>query len=178
MTGHSVIPDEQLLPVIARCSSVTGIGYIRTMRNFALESGTVLAQFTFYHPYPGTKDFHEFTSDIKNLAKVNFTPKHKSKMLDERFWLKAINENDVMVHPNIAKTDLKIENKKCWDQFYSIRESRLNELSGAGSRKSGRFPRKSLTSCCASHSEEFMADRGCRPTAFKPENLVCSPKRL
>lgn len=99
------------------------IDTIRTMRNFALESGTVLAQFTFYHPYPGTKDFHEFTSDIKNIAKLNFVPKHKSKMLEERFWLKPINENDVMVHPNIAKTDLKVENKKCWDQFYSLRES-------------------------------------------------------
>ena len=93
------------------------------MRNFALESGTVLAQFTFYHPYPGTKDFHEFTSDIKNIAKVNFVPKHKSKMLEERFWLKPINENDVMVHPNIGKTDLKVKNKKCWDEFYSIRQS-------------------------------------------------------
>ena len=30
---------------------------IRTRRKFALESGSILAQFTFYHPYPGTKDF-------------------------------------------------------------------------------------------------------------------------
>ena len=31
---------------------------IRTMKNFALDSGTILAQFTFYHPYPGSNDFH------------------------------------------------------------------------------------------------------------------------
>lgn len=30
---------------------------IQAMRKFALQSSSVLAQFTFYHPYPGTQDF-------------------------------------------------------------------------------------------------------------------------
>ncbi len=96
---------------------------LRTMRKFALQSGTMLAQFTFYHPYPGTKDFHEFTSDIKNLTKPNFIPKHKARMRDERFWLKPINEAEAIVHPNISKKELIEENRKCWDEFYSIREA-------------------------------------------------------
>jgi radical SAM superfamily enzyme YgiQ (UPF0313 family) len=94
---------------------------LQTMRKFALQSGTMLAQFTFYHPYPGTKDFHEFTSDIKNLGKPNFVPKHKARMRDERFWLKPVNEAEAIVHPNISKEDLVAENRKCWDEFYSIR---------------------------------------------------------
>jgi radical SAM superfamily enzyme YgiQ (UPF0313 family) len=96
---------------------------LRTMRNFAKESGTALAQFTFYHPYPGTKDFYEFTSDIRNLAKPNFVPKHKVRMRDERFWLKPMNEAEAIVHPNISKEELLAENRKCWNEFYSVRES-------------------------------------------------------
>src|SRR3989441_8021485 len=53
---------------------------IRTMRQFALESGSVLAQFPFYHPYPGTKDFYEMMTDKKNLASPNFVPKHKIRI--------------------------------------------------------------------------------------------------
>jgi radical SAM superfamily enzyme YgiQ (UPF0313 family) len=96
---------------------------LRTMRNFAMESGTALAQFPIYHPYPGTKDFHEFTSDIKNLAKPNFLPKHKARMRDERFWLLPVNEAEVIAHPNISKSELLAETRKCWNEFYSIREA-------------------------------------------------------
>jgi hypothetical protein len=30
---------------------------------------------------------------------------------------------DIIKHPNITKDDLHTENKKCWDNFYSLRES-------------------------------------------------------
>jgi tRNA A37 methylthiotransferase MiaB len=96
---------------------------LRTMRKFALQSGTMMAQFPFYHPYPGTKDFHEFTSDIKNFGKPNFIPKHKGRMRDERFWLKPVNELEVIAHPNMEKKELFAETQKCWDEFYSIREA-------------------------------------------------------
>jgi radical SAM superfamily enzyme YgiQ (UPF0313 family) len=95
---------------------------IRTMRKFALESGTILAQFTFYHPYPGTKDFHEMVSDIKNRVTPNIVLKHKSQLPEERFWLKPANEVDLFRHANISRGDLLAENRKCWDVFYSIRE--------------------------------------------------------
>ena len=95
---------------------------IRTMREFALESGSVLAQFTFYHPYPGTKDFYEMRSDTKNRARPNFVPKHKTRIPDERFWLKRLNEVDLIHHANISGDDLVAENQECWNAFYSVRE--------------------------------------------------------
>ncbi len=96
---------------------------IRTMRKFALESGSILAQFTFYHPYPGTKDFHEMLSDKKNRARPNFVPKHKTQIREERFWLKPLNEVDLIDHANISRDDLLTENSKCWDAFYSLKEA-------------------------------------------------------
>jgi radical SAM superfamily enzyme YgiQ (UPF0313 family) len=96
---------------------------IRTMRKFALESGSVLAQFCFYHPYPGTKDFHEMVSDKKGRAGPNFVPRHKVQLREERFWLKPINEAGVIHHPNISRGDLLRENQRCWDVFYSLKEA-------------------------------------------------------
>ena len=95
---------------------------IRTMRKFALESGSILAQFTFYHPYPGTKDFYEMMSDAKNQGKSKVIPKHKTRIPEERFWLKGLNEVDLIRHANISREDLLAENKSCWDAFYSVRE--------------------------------------------------------
>jgi radical SAM superfamily enzyme YgiQ (UPF0313 family) len=95
---------------------------IRTMRQFALESGSVLAQFTFYHPYPGTKDFHEMVMDIENRTTPGITPKHQIQMPDERFWLKPTNEVDMIAHPHMTRSELLAENKKCWDEFYSVPE--------------------------------------------------------
>ena len=94
---------------------------IRTMKEFALESGSILAQFPIYHPYPGTKDFYEMVHDYKGRTKPNFVPKHKSELRLERFWLKPVNEADVITHPNISLHDLLTESKKCWDEFYSIK---------------------------------------------------------
>jgi radical SAM superfamily enzyme YgiQ (UPF0313 family) len=95
---------------------------IRTMRKFALESCSVLAQFTFYHPYPGTKDFYEMVRDKQNCARPGFVPKHKLKLRDDRFWLKPQNEADLIDHPNINRDELLAENRKCWDAFYSVKE--------------------------------------------------------
>jgi len=95
---------------------------IRTMRQFALQSGSILAQFTFYHPYPGTKDFYEMMNDVKNRRKPNFVPKHATRISQGRFWLKPINETDQIEHANITREDLIAENKACWDAFYSVKE--------------------------------------------------------
>src|SRR5260370_9827078 len=95
---------------------------IRTMRKFALESGSILAQFTFYHPYPGTKDFYEMMRDAKNQGKPNVVPKHTTRIPEERFWLKGLNEVDLIRHANISREDLLTENKRCWDAFYSVGE--------------------------------------------------------
>lgn len=95
---------------------------IRTMRNFALESGSILAQFTFYHPYPGTKDFYEMMSDRRNRGKADFVPKRETRISEERFWLKPMNEADHIKHAHISREHLLAENKACWDAFYSVKE--------------------------------------------------------
>jgi radical SAM superfamily enzyme YgiQ (UPF0313 family) len=96
---------------------------LRTMRKFAVDSGSFLAQFPFYHPYPGTKDYYEMVRDNQQRADPNFVPKHKVRLREERFWLKPVNEADVIAHPNIKSDQLRVENKKCWNAFYSIREA-------------------------------------------------------
>jgi radical SAM superfamily enzyme YgiQ (UPF0313 family) len=96
---------------------------IQTMRDFARDSGTMFAQFTVYNPYPGTKDFYEMMNDKKNLGRAGYSPKHKTQILSDGYWLTPQRPVDIIKHPNISKQDLHNENKKCWDSFYSIRES-------------------------------------------------------
>jgi radical SAM superfamily enzyme YgiQ (UPF0313 family) len=114
---------------------------IRTMRGFALESDSILAQFPIYHPYPGTKDFHEMLRDNKDRAGQNFIPKRKLRLREERFWLKAVNEVDVIDHPNISRDELLRENRKCWKSFYSVREAMRRVRNGRPGkwRLTGKF---------------------------------------
>jgi radical SAM superfamily enzyme YgiQ (UPF0313 family) len=111
---------------------------IRTMRNFATESGTLFAQFTVFNPYPGTKDFYEMMSDRKNLAKPGFHPKHQTQILYDDYWLKTLRPVDIIKHPNMTKIELHTENKKCWDSFYSLGES--FKRSRCGSAKGWSWP--------------------------------------
>lgn len=99
------------------------VSTIQNMRRFATDSGTMFAQFTVYNPYPGTKDFYEMMSDRKNLEKPGFSPKHKTQILTDEYWLTPMRPVDIIKHPNISKDDLHLENKKCWDSFYSLSES-------------------------------------------------------
>jgi radical SAM superfamily enzyme YgiQ (UPF0313 family) len=96
---------------------------IQTMSRFASESGTMFAQFTVYNPYPGTKDYFEMMSNRKNHGKPGFEPKHKTQILADDYWLTPGRPVDIIKHPNISQQDLHDENKKCWDDFYSLRES-------------------------------------------------------
>ena len=111
---------------------------LETMRKFALKSGSVLAQFTFYHPYPGTKDFYEMVDDNKKLEIPGFVPKHKLMLREERFWLKSVDEADVIEHPHLGRDELLAENQKCWDAFYSIKEVIRRTRRG----RPGRWPLK------------------------------------
>jgi radical SAM superfamily enzyme YgiQ (UPF0313 family) len=96
---------------------------IRTMRNFATESGTLFAQFTVYNPYPGTKDFFEMMNDRRNLGRPGFVPKRKTQIILDEYWLRPLRPVDIIRHPNITKNELHAENKECWNSFYSLRES-------------------------------------------------------
>jgi hypothetical protein len=99
------------------------IDTLRTMRQFASESGTMFAQFTVYNPYPGTKDFYEMMHDKKHLGALGFVPKHKTQILADEYWLTPLRPVDIIKHPNLSKHELHTENKKCWDSFYSMKES-------------------------------------------------------
>ncbi|HZS44554.1 MAG TPA: radical SAM protein [Blastocatellia bacterium] len=110
------------------------VSTIRTMRQFANESGTMFAQFTVYNPYPGTKDFYEMMNDKKNLEKPGFVPKHKTQILSDQYWLTSLRPVDIIKHPNITGKELHDENKQCWDSFYSIRESISRTRHGTGKR--------------------------------------------
>jgi radical SAM superfamily enzyme YgiQ (UPF0313 family) len=96
---------------------------IRTMRRFAIDSGTLLAQFTIYNPYPGTKDYYEMLNDRRHREKPGFVPKHRFELLHEDFWLKSMSHLDVVRHPALSRDEWAKENQKCWDSFYSIRAS-------------------------------------------------------
>lgn len=106
------------------------VSTIQTMRRFAKESGTMFAQFTVYNPYPGTKDFYEMVSDRKNREKPGFRPKHKTQIMAEDYWLTPLRPVDIIKHPNMAGDELHAENKKCWDSFYSLRESFMRTRRG------------------------------------------------
>lgn len=111
-----------LSSVISGLESDT-IHTLQTMGTFARESGTMFAQFTVYNPYPGTKDFYEMMYDKKQLGRPEYVPKHKTQILIDEYWLTHLRPVDIIKHPNLSKQDLHTENKKCWDSFYSIKES-------------------------------------------------------
>src|SRR5260370_24085332 len=55
------------------------VATLRTMREFAVESGTAFAQFPIYSVYPGTKDYHEMLRDLKNRDRADYVPKHSAQ---------------------------------------------------------------------------------------------------
>src|SRR5262249_12755048 len=95
---------------------------IRTMSRFARESGTILAQFTIYGAYPGTRDYHEMMNDRKHLGESGFVPKHKTRILYDKPWLAPCKPVYLIRHSNMDSDELLAENKRCWDTFYSLEE--------------------------------------------------------
>ncbi len=98
---------------------------IRTMKAFAMRSGTALAQFTYYDVYPGTKDYYEMLSDNKSAADPAFVRKHKTEILRDRFWLEptTVKRDQIMHYANIGTADLIRETTQCWQEFYSVPEA-------------------------------------------------------
>ena len=95
---------------------------LRTMSEFARRSGSILAQFTVYGPYPGTKDYFEFMSDLKNRGKTGHAPKHAIQLVESRYWLSPCRVIDQYRHPHMSTKELLVENQRCWDEFYCLRE--------------------------------------------------------
>ena len=95
---------------------------LQTMRKFALKSGSLVAQFGVYRPYPGTVDYLEMMKDKANRGNPEYVPKHKTQILSDNFWLKPQAPVNWFKHAEMSSEVLLRENKKCWDSFYSLRE--------------------------------------------------------
>jgi radical SAM superfamily enzyme YgiQ (UPF0313 family) len=92
------------------------------MREFAVQSGTLMAQFALYNPYPGTVDYYEMVQDQKKRDVPGYRPKHRTSLLLDRFWLTDAGPAEVISHAQLTGADLLRENRRSWDRFYSIGE--------------------------------------------------------
>jgi len=122
-----VIQHVQANGIVVLSSIICGlesdtVQTLETMRRFAIESGTVMAQFTLYGPYPGTKDYYEMMCDKKNRDKPNYVPKRKTEILRERFWLTTAGPLDIIRHANLKPEELLGQNRLCWTSFYSCKQ--------------------------------------------------------
>lgn len=96
---------------------------LATMKEFAKESGTLLAQFTLYTPYPGTVDFYNMVDDMKLRAGARENlPLRKIELLYDRFWIDPKKPTVLIKHPNMDDKTLLGEIKKNWNSFYSFRQ--------------------------------------------------------
>jgi radical SAM superfamily enzyme YgiQ (UPF0313 family) len=94
---------------------------LRTMREFALASGTAFAQFPIFSIYPGTKDYHEMLRDWQNRDRADYVPKHQVQMLRQKFWLELDTTEVDIKHPTLASEDLEREVQESWRQFYNLK---------------------------------------------------------
>jgi hypothetical protein len=92
------------------------------MRRFMADSGTAIAQFTVYLPYPGTQDYYEMVLDRERRGTPGHVPKRRTELLHDRYWLTRIRPAAVIRHPNLSVAELVAERRKCWDTYYSVRE--------------------------------------------------------
>lgn len=94
---------------------------LRTMREFAVDSGTAFAQFPLYAVYPGTKDYHEMMRDFKNRDKEGYVPKHSIQIIRDKFWLDFDHTEFSVRHPTLTTEELTAEVQESWRTFYGVR---------------------------------------------------------
>jgi radical SAM superfamily enzyme YgiQ (UPF0313 family) len=104
------------------------------MREFAVQSGTLMAQFALYNPYPGTVDYYEMVQDQRKRESPGYRPKHRTALLLDRFWLTDAGPAEVIAHANLTGVDLLRENRLSWDRFYSLCEILRRTQSGIPER--------------------------------------------
>jgi len=109
-----------LASIINGLESDTG-DTLRTMREFAIASGTAFAQFPLYSVYPGTKDYHEMLRDLKNRDRADYVPKHSAQFIRDKFWLDFDHTENTVKHPTLTNEELMREVEKSWKQFYSAK---------------------------------------------------------
>jgi radical SAM superfamily enzyme YgiQ (UPF0313 family) len=141
--GHEMAKAIQMIQdyrIIVLSSVICGlecdtVETLQTMGKFTTESKSLMAQFTVYRPYPGTIDYLEMMKDMKNLEKPGYVSRHKTQILDDKFWLLPQKPVDWFKHANMSSEVLLRENKRCWNGFYSLREILKRIRSGSGLAK-------------------------------------------
>jgi radical SAM superfamily enzyme YgiQ (UPF0313 family) len=93
---------------------------LRTMREFAIASGTAFAQFPLFSVYPGTRDYYEMVRDWKNRDRADYVPKHSVQMVRDKFWLDYEHSDIAVKHPTIAIADLVKEVRESLRSFYCL----------------------------------------------------------
>ena len=129
--GHQMVDAIQALQdrgILVLSSIICGlesdtVDTIRTMRGFAQDSGTLLAQFTIYNPFPGAKDYYELVTDRKHRGQAGYMPKHRIRLAHDEFWLMPLSQLDIVEHPAMSAEEWGRENRECWNSFYSLRQS-------------------------------------------------------
>ena len=94
---------------------------LRTMREFAIASGTAFAQFPLFSIYPGTRDYYEMVRDWKNRDQADYVPKHSVQMVRDKFWLDYEHSDIAVKHPTIAIADLVKEVRESLRNFYCLK---------------------------------------------------------
>jgi radical SAM superfamily enzyme YgiQ (UPF0313 family) len=98
---------------------------LATMRTFANQSNTLLAQFTVYQPYPGTVDFMEMVRDREQRVSpgpLPQAPKHLVQLMHNEFWLNPERPRFLVKHPTMSTEVILANVERSWKSFYSFRE--------------------------------------------------------
>lgn len=96
------------------------VASLQRMRALATQSGSLMAQFALYNPYPGTQDYYEMLQDRSRRDTSGYKPKHQTRLVLDKFWLSDVGPADVIQHANLTREDLLRENRLSWDAFYSV----------------------------------------------------------
>jgi len=97
------------------------VATLRTMREFAIASGTAFAQFPIYSVYPGTKDYHEMLRDLKNRDQEGYVPKHAAQFIRDKFWLDFDHTELTVRLPHLSNEQLASEAQESWQTFYCLK---------------------------------------------------------
>src|SRR6266705_4226094 len=115
--SHGIIVLASIINGLESDTSAT----LRTMREFAIASGTAFAQFPIYSVYPGTKDYHEMLRDLKNRDQAGYVPKHSAQFIRDKFWLDYDHTELTVKLPHLSNEDLAREAGQSWQTFYCLK---------------------------------------------------------
>jgi radical SAM superfamily enzyme YgiQ (UPF0313 family) len=124
----NAIAKIQQRGMIVLASVITGLEFddpdtLQSLRRQICNSGVLLAQFTYFNVYPGTKDYHELVRDLEESGEPKSTSRHKVRLYRDGFWLDHIHASQIVAHPQMSRDVWRRETEKCWKEFYSLRQA-------------------------------------------------------